>query len=283
MKKLLTLILIFAVITSSFGQSKRSRGSGSGDAVAAAVGITAGIAAAAYYEHQMREMVEQSAMEWVLSNREIANGDFIEVKLIEWEVKAITDISTTSNLLFKYKRNDEPYEVILFILSSGWWNENGIEYTKVKPITIDIELWTDILATFMDVASVDTVLNVYNNDSLVLKYDKKISRRRGDGSYYTETIKVNYPTDFKSLEKIKGRSLRFVDSEDYEVEVELIKIKGDEHIIGILENDKLLLDYNEKRINLYNKSTQDLIKFNINTVNEIHRLLLREPFLLDAL
>lgn len=283
MKNLITALLIISFTTSSFAQNKRSRSSNSGDIATAVVGVGVGIAAAAYYEHQMREMVEQSAMEWILSNREIANGDFIEVKLIEWEVKAITDISNTTNLLFKYKRNNEPYEVIMFLLSSGWWNDNGIEYTKVKPITIDIDLWTDILATFAMVASEDTTLSVYANDSIVLNYDKKRSIRQRDGSIYTEVIKVKYPTDFKSLEKIKGRELRFIDSYGDDVSVELIKIKGDEHIIGILDNEELLLDYNEKRINLYNKSTKDLIKLNINSVNEIQRLLLREPFLIDAL
>ena len=110
------------------------------------------IATAIYFEQQMREMVEQSAMEWALSNKKIENGDIIEMKLIEWEVKSYTDISSTSNLLFKYRRNDNAYEVIMFILSSGWWNENGIVFTRINPISIDIELWTDILYTLTTTA-----------------------------------------------------------------------------------------------------------------------------------
>ena len=283
MKNIISAFLIIGVIFQSSAQNKQPKG---GDNGAALTGVGLGIGAIAtaiYFEQQMREMVEQSAMEWALSNKKIENGDIIEMKLIEWEVKSFTDISSTSNLLFKYRRNDNAYEVIMFILSSGWWNENGIVFTRINPISIDVELWTDILYTLTTTASKDTSLVVYSQDSLMLKYSSEISRRGSDGTLYTKDVNMAYNTNFKSLEKIKGRTLIFEDSENNGINIDLVKIKGDEHIIGFLSDDGLLLDYNEKRIHLYNKKTKDLIKLNLGVVNEVHRLLMRETFWFDAI
>lgn len=283
MKNIISAFLIIGVIFQSSAQNKQPTGGNNGAALAG-VGLGIGaIATAIYFEQQMREMVEQSAMEWALSNKKIENGDIIEMKLIEWEVKSYTDISSTSNLLFKYRRNDNAYEVIMFILSSGWWNENGIVFTRINPISIDVELWTDILYTLTTTASKDTSLVVYSQDSLLLKYSSEISRRGSDGTVYTKEVNIAYNTNFKSLEKIKGRTLIFEDSENNDINIDLVKIKGDEHIIGFLSDDGLLLDYNEKRIHLYNKETKDLIKLNLGVVNEVHRLLMRETFWFDAI
>ena len=283
MKKIISVLLIVGTIFQSSAQNKKQSSSNNGAALTG-VGLGIGaIATAIYFEQQMREMVEQSAMEWALTNKKIDNGDIIEMKLIEWEVKSFTDISSTKNLLFKYRRNDNAYEVIMFILSSGWWNDNGIVFTQINPISIDIELWTDILSTLSTTACKDTSLMVFNQDSLQLRYNSIISRTSGDGTVLSKEVVMQFNTNFKSLQKIKGRTLVFEDAQKKDIYIDLVKIKGDEHIIGFLKDDGLLLDYNEKRIHLFNKKTNDLIKLNLGTVNEIHRLLLREPFWFDAI
>ena len=283
MKKIISVLLIVGTIFQSSAQNKKQSSSNNGAALTG-VGLGIGaIATAIYFEQQMREMVEQSAMEWALTNKKIDNGDIIEMKLIEWEVKSFTDISSTKNLLFKYRRNDNAYEVIMFILSSGWWNDNGIVFTQINPISIDIELWTDILSTLSTTACKDTSLMVFNQDSLQLRYNSIISRTSGDGTVLSKEVVMQFNTNFKSLQKIKGRTLVFEDALKKDIYIDLVKIKGDEHIIGFLKDDGLLLDYNEKRIHLFNKKTNDLIKLNLGTVNEIHRLLLREPFWFDAI
>ena len=283
MKKIISVLLIVGTIFQSSAQNKKQSSSNNGAALTG-VGLGIGaIATAIYFEQQMREMVEQSAMEWALTNKKIDNGDIIEMKLIEWEVKSFTDISSTKNLLFKYRRNDNAYEVIMFILSSGWWNDNGIVFTQINPISIDIELWTDILSTLSTTACKDTSLMVFNQDSLQLRYNSIISRTSGDGTVLSKEVVMQFNTNFKSLQKIKGRTLVFEDALKKDIYIDLVEIKGDEHIIGFLKDDGLLLDYNEKRIHLFNKKTNDLIKLNLGTVNEIHRLLLREPFWFDAI
>ena len=284
MKKLAVFVMMFCVVISSNAQRKKSAGVNT-DAAAAAVGVVGAVAAAAYYEHQMREMVEQSAMEWALMNKEYTSGDKLEMKLIEWEVKALSDISSTSNLLFRYRKNNEPYEVIMFLVSKGWWNENGVVFSKITPITIDKKLWNDIMGSFINIAVSDEGIR-FQNDSIYLNTAMDVSVLQGKYYNYAGEFKTELNTDLSSILKLKGKNLLFefsVGEKKYECKAELVKIKGDEHIIGLLNNSSLVLDYNEKRINLFNKSTRDLIKLSLPAVNEIHRLIYREPFLLDAL
>lgn len=286
MKKILVFVLMFGVVLTSNAQRKKAASSntGGGAVAGAAVGVVGAVALAAYYEHQMREMVEQSAMEWALANKEYSHGDKLEMKLISWEIKAVNDISATRNLLFKFKRNNEPYEVIIFILSEGWWNSYGVEFSKVQPIEMDKNLWSDILYSFVEIACVDEGIQLIGKDSVSVTGKFTLSdvfQVEIQGKEETEFI-----SDFASIHRINGRNIVFAiiyENRRYEYTADLVKIKGDEHIIGILESEGLVLDYNEKRINLFNKSTRDLIKLNISAVSEINRLLLPKPIFVDKL
>jgi hypothetical protein len=287
MKKIILLLLIVTIPFQSVFAQKKTENNGGGGGLLGFGAATAAVATIIWYEVQMREMVEQEAMEWALMNKDIEHGDQVEMKLIEWEIKSIDDISSTTNLLFKYRVNDEPYEVLMFVLSSGWWNDNGIIFTKVDVIKIDKPFWSDLMFTLMSTACKDTNLVSLTNDSIKARFYTKISRRLSDGTYMDKMVGQDVTLDISSIKKISGRKIifdmndeQFIKSETY---LELVKIKGDEHIIGYLNNDGIILDYNEKRINLFNKATLDLIKLNQYSVNEIHRLLYREPFWFDVI
>ena len=288
MKKIILLLLVVIVpFQSAFAQKKKAD-SGGGNAILGIGAVTAAVAARVWYEIQMRELVEQGAMEWALMNKDIEHGDQIEMKLIEWEVKSLDDISSTTNLLFKYRVNDKPYEVLMFVLSSGWWNDNGIVFTQIDVINIDKQFWSDLIMSLLSTACNDTNLVSLTNDSIVMNSYEDVSRRLSDGSYMSKSVKRTIKVDISSIEKIIGRKVKFdLNDDEYEnqsADLELIKIKGDEHIIGYLtDNNDIVMDYNEKRINLFNKATQDLIKMNQFSVNEIHRLLYRQPYWFDAI
>ena len=69
MKTKLILGLCLLIMTQNvYGQRKASNAAAAGAAVAL-------VGAAIYYEQQMRENVEQSAVEWALDNFPIAKGD----------------------------------------------------------------------------------------------------------------------------------------------------------------------------------------------------------------
>ena len=73
---------------------------------AAAAGVVGGVVAAKIIIEQMKELVEQSATEWVLDNWEYKDGDIIEVKLFEWEMKSLGDLSGARSIVFKVKQNE---------------------------------------------------------------------------------------------------------------------------------------------------------------------------------
>ena len=109
MKKYIIIILCLAGLFNVNAQKKKDVAAG------AAVALGGAIAAKIIIE-QMKELVEQSATEWILDNWEYQDGDIIEVKLFEWEMKSIGDLSGARSIVFKVKQNEEPEKILLFIL-----------------------------------------------------------------------------------------------------------------------------------------------------------------------
>ena len=188
MKKIILLLLIVTVpFQSVLAQRKQENSGGGGGGMLGMGAAAAAVATLIWYEVQMREMVEQEAMEWALMNKDIQHGDQVEMKLIEWGIKSIDDISSTTNLLFKYRVNDKPYEVLMFVLSSGWWNDNGIIFTKVDVIKIDKPFWSDLMFTLMSTACKDTNLVSLTNESTGTPY-KYQHRNYQNGKPKTKTL-----------------------------------------------------------------------------------------------
>ena len=258
MKTKLILGLCFLITTNTvYGQRNTSNAAAAGAAIAI-------VGSAIYFEQQMRENVEQSAVEWALDNFPISNGDILEMKLLNWEAKAATDLSNTRNLVFKYKLNDEPYKVLLFITSQGWWNEYGVLFDKVKVLEIDRNYWSNVLFALCEVAIDDERILSITKDSISfpLKY-------RNDAGIMTEVLARFKVED---ISQIRNNSIQ-LEKGSFSEELNLLSLKGDEHIFNLVPSTDLILDYNESRIHLYNRETKDLIKLSKKVTNDITDLL----------
>ena len=266
MKTKLILGLCLLIMTQNvYGQRKASNAAAAGAAVAL-------VGAAIYYEQQMRENVEQSAVEWALDNFPIAKGDILEMKLLNWEAKAATDLSNTRNLVFKYKLNDEPYKVLLFITSQGWWNEYGVVFEKVKVVEIDKDFWSSVLFALCEVAIDDDRVKKMKSDSIVISivvndYSQNTNVRK------TKTELVKF--EISNISKLKNNTIEFTKGKSQEG-LQLISLNGDEHIFSFIPDTDLVIDYNENRIHLYNRETKDLIKLSKKVTNDITELLFIE-------
>ena len=272
MRKVFVFIMMFCLVLSSSAQKKRATNNG-GAGVAAAAGVVGAIAAAAYYEHQMREMVEQSAMEWFLFNKPINDGDRIEMKLIDWEIKSFTDISATRTLLFRYKVNNEPNKVVMFILSQGWWNDYGIVFTKVKPVELGQDDWMSIIKKLV-LISTDSI-RFTNELQCEIFYTIKTELYNVYGEFSgvkKELEKVE--ADFKNFKGIVRRDFVFENEDKKDTKIPIPELNGDTHLVGMLPEQKLIIDFNEKKLNLFNSDTRDLIKISNGAVKEITRTLL---------
>ena len=235
MKKLIIVLLICGHSSNIQAQNNNTSA-----IQGAAVGVSAAlsIASAIYYEQQMREIVEQSATEWVLTNFEHETGNIIEVKLLEWDVSSATDMSSTSSLAFKYKKNSDDYKVLVFITSYGWWNEQGVVFDRIKPLVIDKDYWANISYTLLQMVS-------------------------------------NPLFKFEGLNKISYTNFETGEGWDDEVLIpNNTALGGDEHLLGYPDNiDDVILDINERTLNLFFVSTGDLLKLKRTSIKKINRLL----------
>ena len=271
MKKYILIILCLATLFDANAQKNK-------DAAAAAAGVVGGAIALKILIEQMKELVEQSATEWILDNWEYKDGDIIEVKLFEWEMKSIGDLSGARSIVFKVKQNEEPEKILLFILSPNWWNEYGIVFTKVKPLIINKEKWGNIMFKLCQIALVE-------DSKLIFESKEKINgvftiKIQGAASNNNTpfTMEVSHTIDIYDLNEIKARSLVFTTMRggtEVEAEIEFKKINGDQHIVGRIEGEDYLLDFNERRLNLYNYETKDLIKLSKGVVRDITNVLFK--------
>ena len=271
MKKYIIIILCLAGLFNVNAQKKK-------DVAAAAAGVVGGVVAAKIIIEQMKELVEQSATEWVLDNWEYKDGDIIEVKLFEWEMKSLGDLSGARSIVFKVKQNEEPEKILLFILSPDWWNEYGIVFTKVKPLIINKEKWGNIMFKLCQIALVeDNKFTFESKEKITGVFVRKI-QGNANNIVTSFDMTVTLPIDIYDLNEIKARSIIFATNQGgMEVvgEIEFKKINGDQHIVGRIEGEDYLLDFNERRLNLYNYETKDLIKLSKGVVRDITNVLFK--------
>ena len=271
MKKYITLILCLASLLNANAQKKK-------DVAAGAAVAVGGIIAAKIIVEQMKELVEQSATEWVLDNWEYKDGDIIEVKLFEWEMKSIGDLSGARSIVFKVKQNEEPEKILLFILSPNWWNEYGIVFTKVKPLIIDKEKWGNIMFKLCQIALVENSKFTFESKEMITGVFKRKIQGNANEINTPFDMEISHTIDIYDLREIRARSITFVSKRGgVELEAEMVfkKINGDQHIVGRIEDEDYLLDFNERRLNLYNYETKDLIKLSKGVVRDITNVLFK--------
>ena len=265
MKKLIIALLILGYSINIQAQDNT--------AAAAAVGVSAAVSivGAIYYEQQMRELVEQSATEWVLSNFKHETGNIIEVKLMEWDVSSATDMSSTSSIAFKYKRNSEDYKVIVFICSYGWWNEQGVVFDRIKPLVIDKDYWANISYTLLQMVSNPYFKFEGLNQITYTNYDVTRVNNKTIIDTLTETFSAY------DLLNFEPKGFTFKTGDEWKDEVLIpnnTTLGGDEHLLGYPDNiDDVILDLNERTLNLFFVSTGDLLKLKRTSIRKINRLL----------
>ena len=268
MKKLIIVLLICGHSSNIQAQNNNTSA-----IQGAAVGVSAAlsIASAIYYEQQMREIVEQSATEWVLTNFEHETGNIIEVKLLEWDVSSATDMSSTSSLAFKYKKNSDDYKVLVFITSYGWWNEQGVVFDRIKPLVIDKDYWANISYTLLQMVS---------NPLFKFEGLNKISYTNFDVTRVNNKTRIDTTVRTFSaydLLNFEPAGFTFKTGEGWDDEVLIpnnTALGGDEHLLGYPDNiDDVILDINERTLNLFFVSTGDLLKLKRTSIKKINRLL----------
>jgi len=191
-KTILIFLALFLIIPNSL-QAQR------GDNAAAIAGgllaIGAGIAAI----EQLKEQLEQKAVEQVLNEY----PEFInfELKTNSLSGTKLKDLSSVGVITFEITNLDDSTRSILFaFLSSGWTNANGVDFNKISWKNFSKSEWNNLMKTYIETASKQSISltdlqsskivnkGVKQGGKFILEFDKI----KGD-VYYTN----DYSDEFK--------------------------------------------------------------------------------------
>jgi len=193
MKKLFTAVLVAAMLIPSSTKSQNNDGAAA--AAAGILAIGAGIAAI----EQLKEQLEQKAVEEVLT----AYPNLINFELKTGSLKGtkMKDLSSVGIVTFEIKDLDTSNKYVLFaFLSNGWSNQFGVDYSKLKWKLFSRNEWNKLMQAYIktaskieisieDVASSKIVnKGVQQNKKFIIEF----SKIKGD-VYYTS----DYSDEFK--------------------------------------------------------------------------------------
>ena len=193
MKKLFTVVLVAAMLIPSSTKSQNNDGAAA--AAAGILAIGAGIAAI----EQLKEQLEQKAVEEVLT----AYPNLINFELKTGSLKGtkMKDLSSVGIVTFEIKDIDTSNKYVLFaFLSNGWSNQFGVDYSKLKWKLFTRNEWNKLMQAYIktaskieisieDVASSKIVnKGVQQNKKFIIEF----SKIKGD-VYYTS----DYSDEFK--------------------------------------------------------------------------------------
>ena len=215
MKQLFTIVLVAAFLIPSNLKAQKN------DNTAAIAGgllaIGAGIAA---IEH-LKEQLEQKAVENVLSayphlvNFELKTGSLKGTKL--------KDLSSVGVVTFELRDLDTRSKYVLFaFLSSGWSNQQGVDFNKIKWKLFSTNEWNKLMQAYIRTAS-KTVTN-----KAIILIDISI-----------EEVAIS-----KIVNKGVKRNQKFI--------IEFSKIKGDVYYTHDY-SDEFKIVFNERSLGLYLK------------------------------
>ena len=193
MKKLFIVALVAAMLIPSSAKSQNNDGAAA--AAAGILAIGAGIAAI----EQLKEQLEQKAVEEVLT----AYPNLINFELKTGSLKGtkMKDLSSVGIVTFEIKDIDTSNKYVLFaFLSNGWSNQFGVDYSKLKWKLFTRNEWNKLMQAYIKTASkIEISIEDVASSKIVnrgvqqnKKYIIEFSKIKGD-VYYTS----DYSDEFK--------------------------------------------------------------------------------------
>ena len=193
MKRFLIISLVLIILTPSKISSQNNDGAAA--AAAGILAIGAGIAAI----EQLKEQLEQKAVEEVLT----AYPDLINFELKTGSLKGtkMKDLSSVGIVTFEIRDLDTSKKYVLFaFLSNGWSNQFGVDYSKLKWKLFSKNEWNKLMQAYIKTASKTEISIEEVAQSKIVnkgvqkdkKYIVEFSKIKGD-VYYTS----DYSDEFK--------------------------------------------------------------------------------------
>lgn len=150
----------------------------------------------------LNKVIEQRALAWFIQNHEMENTT-VYVRCLSLEGNKWNDLSSTNSVVVEFRQyplGKKPVlTYVVFILSNGWWNEYGTQFSKFVPIVIDkTQNASDFLIGTLQLLgegnitpiSKDSILNVKNT------FDGK--EVRSTTTSYFSLSDIRYPFTWKN-------------------------------------------------------------------------------------
>ena len=229
MRKLSVLLLALLYI----GAPTKTQAQNNGGAIAGAlVGAIAVGAAAAAANEAYKEAIELQATQYIL-----ANTDMTVFSLSAFSASGGTKAKDQSAVsIFAFRLNNKSTgkrQVMLALLSKGWANEYGVDYSKIKWEILDGQQWIKMAQAYVWRAS-----DVDLDESKLIQSDIV-----NNGVKYNGKMIVKFP-----------------------------KLSGDYYKVKDYSDDYKIV-FNEKSFGLFIKETKDLVQLRRGTIVEIHKFL----------
>jgi hypothetical protein len=274
MKKIFALTLyILLFISQTFAQSP-PKNNGVAEGIGAVAGISAAFIGAAITIDILKENLEDEACKYVF--RELPDYTNFSLKILEFNATKLSDLSGVSVIPFALQKYGSPKEVILMVTDPGWVNDYGLNINHILFYKYNISSWDSLITKFLYLASPckisDRIIPLYKRITV------NISSRKQDGDEIIETMfKSNILYWVKSSESTIDSIYRF-DQEGIqcvggnELVFPFDVLDGDYHI-SYKYNQDMILDYNEKTLNIYFMQLDRIVKLSLSSISSIHKFL----------
>jgi hypothetical protein len=265
-----------------------------GEVVAATIGAGAAIFAAAAAYEAFIEKLENEATEWVLMNRPECKE--FQLKLMNLRDEKLTNLSEISSCTFIIKPKEGKEFVLIWIVSEGWWNDFGVNFSRIIVEQFDNERWLGVVKAYFLCASglkelkgdsipvysyFEYEQNAQNNLNKNFakqpwlancSFPKLVKMSNGSGYRALQTV-----TNLSLLKSVSGKKFEFnnLSTPEAPYVCDFDKLDGDSYVVR--DFDGLRVVYNERSMNIYFEKINSLIKFRNSVFENITQELLNLP------
>jgi len=261
MKKFLLLLVLVALFSKPsivYSQKNNTAAIAAGAIIGgAAIGLLA-----ANSVESAKESMERNMVEWVLGNKNHSNKTSFNLSLLKWEVTKKEDLNNVSVIGFIYTVWGDKYSnyVLLNVCSRGWYNDYGVDFSKVKVYEIDKNKWSKILLAYMNLSKDP------NNEVIsdIEKIPVIINNKK----------KENSSTTLYNIKSINNTGIYFQDQNnnlEYKFSFDGILTGSGTHTVIDID-DEYKLDFNEGNLGIYLKATGDLIRLRRDFIVDVTRI-----------
>ena len=178
---------------------------------AAAAGLLAVGGAIAAVE-SLKESLELRAVEYILREK----PEFVDFDLSTNTLNGVkaNDLSNVGVVTYEVINNVNDQKLLLFAFTSeGWWNEYGVDYSKILWKFFDKKSYAGLLAKYLtlavgeDVSDIDVATGMFRNKSFTKMDGDVLEFNKMDGDSY---LVLDYSEEFKIVynERVMGLFLK---------------------------------------------------------------------------